>query len=450
MTRLAPNKYFDLAPDATLVLRFLGWLTYFMLLASFLVDGLLPQVQMLLTGGSTPLQAKSRLFLVLLVLASVLVARRVRNNPLSNAHIVLAAFMCVDFGVLYATTGYPALDIFAFFNWFLFPLVLCGLILSAPVTITQRDLLTLGLLVFIPCVGISALQFITNSPVLPTQSRDQSFAVQSYVFFDRTRAFSLFSSALGAGSFYCIPAAIGIILILSRRRILSGSLLLLLSLLASYATYTRLAILGVAASVFSAIIIANVRLSRLAKILPVLWCVLAFATISIGSLGSTSRTNEMTNTMTLDERLSDWRFYGNRYVSGTLTEMLFGTGMTEYVPADQDQPRFSSAAPSPIDNAFLQILLHSGALLLGGVVYFYFQAWRSLCYKATQNRQLFDMAAAAVFSTTPFFAAINDLPVPMFALFTLAMMTENGHSSMSYVKERPALFAHLSPSSDGG
>jgi hypothetical protein len=38
----------------------------------------------------------------------------------------------------------------------------------------------------------------------------------------------------------------------------------------------------------------------------------------------------------------------------------------------------------------------------------------------------------------------------MFALFTLAMMTENGHSSMSYVKERPALFAHLSPSSDGG
>ncbi len=59
---------------------------------------------------------------------------------------------------------------------------------------------------------------------------------------------------------------------------------------------------------------------------------------------------------------------------------------------------------------------------MGVVVYYYLRAWRLLYSKARNERTPFVLAAAAAFSTTPLLAAINDLPVSMFALFTIAMM----------------------------
>jgi hypothetical protein len=414
------------------MLRILGLMTYLVLVAIYLADGILPQVQMFLTGGSTPITSGFKLILLFPVFASVILTRSFRRSQMVSAITLLAAFMLIDSAILLATTKYQAFDILNSFRGSFFPLILCGAVMLAPLTIRQRDVLAWGTAVFIACIAISIFQFATNTSVLPTRSQDGTFAVQSFLFDDRVRAFSLFTSSLQAGVFYCIPAALGTVLLLMRRHLWVGSLLLSLSIVGSYAAFTRLSMLGLGASVLSAIIMWNPRLAIVAKLLPLIWGVIALLTISIALRDSAGlRRSGVLNTESLYDRLDGWRFYGDKYSASNLTEMLFGTGMSEHV-ADDDPNRYPSAAPTQIDNAFLQILLHSGLLLLCVVIYYYVQAWRLLYYKATGDRTPFCLSVGAVFSTTPLLAAINDFPLAMFALFTIAMMIKREDSDLTH------------------
>jgi len=409
-------------PDAP-ILQVLSWITYLSLAICFIVNAFLPQVEMFCTGGSTPVTARFRLILLLVALTSFFITRRLRKSPISNAHIVLAAFMCVDFVVLYTTTAYQALGILNSYRVTLVPLLLFGLILSAPLNLKQRHVLGVGAILFIACITISAWQFITDGSVLPARSQDGTFVVPSYTFYGHIRAFSLFGSGLDAGVFYCIPAALGVILLMARRRRLMGFLLVSLSAFGVYTTLTRLALLGLAASICSALILWSPRLSRVAKALPLIWTLAALLTILMASgvSGDVSRT-DLLRTATLHERLVGWHFYEDKYMSGNLAEVLFGTGMSEYVTSDLSPNWSPEAAPTLIDNGFLQILLNSGLVALGIVIYYYIKAWQSLYCKARNERSVFVLAAAAVFSTAPLFAAINDLPIAIFALCTIAMM----------------------------
>ena len=404
------------------MLRILGLITYLLLVALYRTDGILPQVQMFLTGGSAPITSGFKLLLLFLLFASVILTRSFRKSQMINAIMILAAFMLIDFLLLLVTTKYEALAILNSFRGSLFPLILCSIVMLSPLTFRQRDVLVWGTAVFLACIAMSILQFATNTSVLPPRSQDGTFAVRSLLFDDRVRAFSLFTNGLQAGIFYCIPAALGAVLLLMRRHLLIGSLLLSLSAFGSYAAYTRLSMLGLGASVLSAIILWNPRLTMAAKLLPLIWGSIAILTISIALHDPAgSRRSGVSNTESAHDRLDGWRFYADKYRSSTLTEMLFGTGMSENM-ADDDPNRGPSAAPTLIDNAFLQILIHSGLVVLCVVICYYVKAWRLLYHKATSDRTPFGLSAGAVFSTTPLLAAINDFPVAMFALFTIAMM----------------------------
>ena len=211
---------------------------------------------------------------------------------------------------------------------------------------------------------------------------------------------------------------------LMKRQSIVGGLLLLLSIFGSYVSFTRLAILGIAASILSAIMLWRSPLSRAARALPFIWSLAAVLTIVLASAvnGSPSIAG-FSSTATLQERIVEWRFYTDKYLSGNPVEILFGTGMSEYVDSDMAKPS-PAAAPVLIDNGYLQILLNSGLLSLVIFIFYYMKAWQSLYLKATSEQSVFGLAAAAVFSTTPLIAAINDLPIGIFALFTIAMMIE--------------------------
>jgi hypothetical protein len=422
-----------------LALSLLSWSMYLVLVTFYLVDGLLQQIEMLLTGGSTPINGSIKIVVLFIALASVLIARHFRRSQISYATIMLSAFICVDFGILYLTTNFHALDILYSFKGNLVPLFLCGAILSAPLNLKQRGVLAGGTAVFIACIVISTLQYITDTSVLPTQSRDGTFLVQSFLFYGHARAFSLFSNGYQAGLFYCIPAALGAILLL-RRRILLGGLLVSLSIFGSYATLTRLTLLNLVACLCSAVMLCSPRLSRITKMLPVIWALVPILAISAASqVPQGSRRADISSTASLGDRLHGWRQYGDKYMSGSLTAMLFGNGMSEYEEIDVPNRR-PTAAPDPIDNGYLQLLLHSGVISLGVVTYFYIQAWRMLYAKACHEQTLFSLSGAAVFSTSPFLAAINDLPVAMFALFAIAMMIRaEGHIDTPCVVRRSGL-----------
>jgi O-Antigen ligase len=413
------------------VLRYLGTTTYVSLLVFYLADGFLPQIQMPLTGGTTPINSQFKLILLLLAVASILITRCVYKSSIAIATFVLAAYMAIDFLVLLQITDYRAPDLFNSFRGCLIPIVLCGLIVSAPLQVAERKVLAWGAAMFTAAVVVSSLQFMTGTSVLPTQSQDGGFVVQSPVFFGHMRAFSIFSSGYQAGLFYCIPAAAGAILILTRRKRAAGALLLCLGIFGSYATLTRLTMLALGASVLSVAVLVKPRWSRQAVLLPLLSVLIAIVTISMTSSASgDSAKPGISSNESVGERLHEWGFYTDTYLSSDIAKILFGSGMSEYASSDAPK-KYPSSAPRPIDNAPLQLLLHGGLFSCGIVIYYYIQAWRMLLSKATNERSLFSLGAAAVFSTTPLVATFNDLPVAMFALFAIAMMTKREVSTPS-------------------
>ncbi len=252
---------------------------------------------------------------------------------MANATIILVASLSIDSMILLGTTKYSALDICNSFRGSLIPIVLCSLVLWAPFSFRQRDVMRWGAVVFVASILISVLQFATDTTVLPSRSLDGTFAISSPLFYGHIRAFSLFTSGLQAGLFYCIPAALGAALLLMRQKPLLGALLLSLGMFGSYATLTRLAMLGLAASVLSTIILLNSRLTRIAHILPLIWGIAAVLTIAMSSqYAKGSGRAGISSAESMDDRMVDWRFYEEKYVSSDLMQLLFGDGTSDWTP----------------------------------------------------------------------------------------------------------------------
>jgi O-Antigen ligase len=431
-----PGRAVDLAPQLNArgsksLLTVLSWITYVSLATFYLADGLIPQVQMFLLGGSTPIGGKYKLVLIGLVLAAFASTRYVQRSTITIATVALIVFLSIDFVVLVLTTQYRAADILNSYRGCLLPLVLFGAVLSVPLHLKESYILRVGFVIFGAALIVSALQYVTDQSVLPIRSPDGTFAVQSPNFFGHIRAFSLFSSGYQAGLFYCLPAAIGAILLLTRRKLLLGSLLLACSSFGSYATLTRLTMFSLVASVLSVIVLLNPRLGRMAKFLPILWVTAAVATIWTSSVGGTaSGSTAISSTESLSERLSEWTLYRTRYLSGGSIERFWGIGMSEFAPRDASNT-YPSAAPAPIDNTYLQLLLNGGVLSLMVVGFYYVMAWNMLLAKAIGERSTFSLAAAAVFSTTSFVAVFNDMPIALFTLFTIGMMATTAEATPS-------------------
>ncbi len=67
-----PHLQFSAGADEDPTLWLLSWLTYLALVTLYLADGILPQIQLLLMGGSAPMTSAFKPTILLLVLASVL------------------------------------------------------------------------------------------------------------------------------------------------------------------------------------------------------------------------------------------------------------------------------------------------------------------------------------------------------------------------------------------
>ena len=102
-------------------------------------------------------------------------------------------------------------------------LALVGAASAVPLQIRSRHILASLIAITLACLVISAAQFITNTPVVRTESSDSYFHVQSYQFVDQTRGFSLFTNGLEAGLFYPFMGGIAGVVVCNGDRRESGS-----------------------------------------------------------------------------------------------------------------------------------------------------------------------------------------------------------------------------------
>ncbi len=380
-----------------------------------LVSGLIPQVEMAFLGGNVVIGNASvkGLLLVCLLVISFLNPKLKTDEPFIILWFFLVLFLLFEVGFLSLASDIPLWDILGAYNGdYLLPLIGVPFFLFGG-NISEKTAIRVIALIFLICGIVGLAQYLTNEPLLYTESADGSFIVNSWNFAGNTRAFSLFSSALEYGIFCSFCGALGVAL--SKHRRVSGLLLLAASGFACYTTLTRLCYLLFACACVYAFILAFGKGPRRGLWQPVLFFVLGIATILAGMRSLTQgNPSGLQDVSSLLDRIEEWT-YGYQLLSqASLSHQLFGMGITQ-------NAKFSDM-PLLIDNAPLALSLHIGLVgLFLFTIYFMF-VWLYLRREAIARQQPFIIAAASLWSTLLCAGTFNLIFSSFGAVFVLAIL----------------------------
>jgi hypothetical protein len=391
---------------------------------TLIVNGALPQLEMALTGGSLPFMPR-QLTLLMIGLGSVLLLKgRFQPSPLLPLIVAVSAYFAFEVLYLHFYKDLGIAAVRSSLEYFTFLLVACAASV-VPLKIKPRQILGFLFVITFVCLVLSAAQFFTNSPIVPTESSDHVFHVQSYQFLNQTRGFSLFANGLDAGIFYSFMGGIATSFCLRPGTRSFGLCLVTLCAFGCYATYTRLVMIGFVVCAVAVFVMSKKGLARFSPLLPVfsLSCAVLLIALGLQTAGGAGR-NDLANVASLDQRISDWAIYGGKFLAGSPADIVFGIGQGPYAPYSSPD-RAENAAPIPIDNAYLLILLSCGisGLFLLGVVYW--RLWIFLHKRSTSSRSHLFNGMTAMFATVPFFCSISDPPIQIILLLLLAVSLDD-------------------------
>jgi hypothetical protein len=248
-------------------------------------------------------------------------------------------------------------------------------------------------LAFWICFPVGLAQYLTQKPLLFTESVDGAFAVPSWQGVDGSvRAFTFFTSGMGYGTFCCLVAAI------ASARLLSGSLqkrqlvMFLAAVFACYTTLTRNSYTQLAFAVATVFCLTRrSALQRLAKYLPFafLLCSMGIAFFGVDAPSSDSAISSNLSTLI---RVAEWHYYLTTYIAASHLQQLFGLGLVQ-------NGSVSNELLFPIDSEFLAVLVHVG--LVGFLLIFWVQwkTWTFLYRRACEMRTPLSVAVAGFWST---------------------------------------------------
>jgi hypothetical protein len=383
------------------------------------VNALVPQVQMFLSGGQA-LFGDSVIKTALLVAVAMGCILRPKVNIATIpwlAWLLCIGYLIVDVIHLTINCGMSVGEaLFSYYNYYCLFLIGPALLIFRG-AVSQRALIRCCVVIFTVCAILAAAQHLTASPILYTESLDGSFSVPSWMFGGQLRAFSLFGSALEFGLFCAFSGALGIAL--ARTIPIRGALITIASALACYTTLTRLCYLMFFGAVASSLVFTFGKRPSRGSWLPLLWFLLGLSTILVG-LNSVSSANAGTlqDAGSLLERLDQWAYFSDLLLHSSLVYQLFGLGLV------QSESLRLSYGGMVIDNSLLALLLHVGVvgLVLFGTLLT--KMWLYLRREAVVTQQPFIIAAASLWAAITCAGTFNIVFGFFGAIFGLAILCD--------------------------
>jgi O-Antigen ligase len=408
----------------------------FMLLCMLLEAGL-PQLEMAIFSGATPIPDRAPRFLCLVLMLFIGYMQRTFNRvSLVPAALVVGAFLAGDTVFLYLDRSCSFGDLYHAYTLYYFILLLGAMASSLRLRISPGILTVFVMAGFLISVSFAILQFATNDAILPTQSTDKSFVVDSWHFFGQVRAFGLFASPLNFGVFCCFIGALAVAWCKSLKGFVLGVPVLILAAFGCYATYTRLTIIGFVACIASSIILSLRRLRPFAVWLPAVWLIVAVVAVSrLGSFG-TQGDFGLGNTSSFIERLSSWAWCWEAFLRASLPEKLFGLGL---MPHSGSQPASTATniAPVPIDNIYAALLVQVGLIGLLVVGFFCWRCWKYLLRRVEEVNSPLIVAVAATWATLTLLGMFNIVLNAMGGLLLLVSVVSSRETEVVQDTNRP-------------
>jgi len=380
-----------------------------------LVDGILSQLGLYFFGQVVIREAVVKASLLAAVVMGTLLFPRIRlaEGPLL-AWFLCIGYLAVEIRHLTSARGMSLLDVLQSYA------VYYALLLIGPVLLVFRGKVPQGVIIrctvflLLICASVGVAQYLTAQPILYTESADGAFRVDSWIFFDQVRAFSLFTTALNFGIFCALSGALGVAL--SRILPIRGALLFILSAISCFTTLTRLSyLIFICACSYAAVLTFGKRPSR-GLWQPLLYFAFGISTILIGLYSlSNSDSAKLQDASSLLERLGQWAYYSDLIRQSSPSDQLFGVGI---VQNENILPLY----PMLIDNLPLALVLHIGLVGLGLFGVLLIKMWLYLRREAIASRQPFVVAAASLWAALACAGIFNIVLSSFGAVFALAIL----------------------------
>lgn len=390
---------------------------FFLVLLCFLslVDGVMPQLQLFLLGAvPLPEYMVKGLFLAAGLVACLLFRGNQPAGIPRLAWLLCLAYMLVDVAYLTHARAMPLATVLQSYSGY-YPLLFIGPILFAfRGSVSQSVMLRLTICAFVVCAAIGIIQYLTARPILFTESTDGAFRVDSWYFFDRVRAFSLFTSAMNFGMFCALCGALGVAL--SRRFPLRGILLVAISGAACFTTLTRLVYLLFICVCSYAFVLTYGKKSDRGRWQPVFYFLAGIATVVAGLSSLVSGgTNNLQDASSLLQRIGQWTYYADFLIHSPVSDQLFGVGIVQ-------NEKILPLYPMIIDNLPLALILHIGIVGLVLFAILLVQMWLFLRREALEKAQPFTIAAASLWAALACAGIFNIVFASFGTVFALAVL----------------------------
>ncbi len=320
---------------------------------------------------------------------------KIREKAASHAALVFIAYLVLAAFHQYFDLGIPFTDIFLSYNaYYLLPLV-GALSLASPFDIPERVLIRLLLALSFICGALGVAQYVTNNPIVRTDSSDGYFRVMVWSSFGHIRVFSLFIEPATCALFFSLIACLAVALCNRRKNLTLAIPLLILSLFTAWATGARTNIACTVCGVLSSCVITFGRRKNRTQWLPLLWLaaglLLAFYAYAQAGGGGLS-TGEITDATSFSERFTIWSRILDLLLSTSVWNLLFGYGMVQGAALD---PTGTGGS----DNLYLALILHIGLIGLSLMLFLLWHLWNLVRKEAEAKRSYLTTAVAAAYST---------------------------------------------------
>lgn len=381
-----------------------------------LVDGLLPQLQIVLLGGHIVVtNAVFMLFILLVLIFGCIIHPRIKLEGIPIFPWLLCiGFLIADMPHLIFAHGMSLTDVLMSYSEYYLLLLAGPAALAFRDTFSDRVVVRYIAILLLICAVIGIAQYLTQQPILHTESSDGKFEVYSSEFNGDRRAFSLFTSGLGFGLFCSLGGALGIALFRTRPK--TGVLILALSGLGCFSTLTRLSYLVFFCACIYSLVLTFGKRPKRGLWLPLIFLVLGIAVILSGLRSSLNgSSSNLQDTGSLFERVENWTYYFGLYTSSPIADKLLGAGTT-----------LNQKNTMPIDNVPLALIMHIG--LIGSILFaiLLFRMWLYLRREALVARQPFLIAAASLWATLTCAGIFNIILIQLGAIFAIAILCKKG------------------------
>ena len=360
------------------------------------VEGAIYQLQMFVTGGSTPISFVALKLIILLLLTAALLLRstRVSNRQTTQIALLFALYLLCVALYQYLILDLDIIDILGSYNSYYLVFFLNCLALLVPLNISDKKLTRIVVITFLICAFVGLAQYIEQSPLLPTSNSDGTFKINVWQSHGNMRVFSLFSAPGFFGMFSAFVAALALASLRGKRNIY-GLPLLILGVSACLISSTRTELVGMACALMTAYILTYKRTSKVTRYLPVFYLPagLLVGIYAFFQSASGGANQSLGDTTSFTARLYEWGYYISTFRVSDWPKMLFGYGIV------QNGATKGSAAIVAIDNLYLATVLHIGIIGLVLLMLLSWWLWLEVWKAAVLTRSSLLVAVAASYST---------------------------------------------------